>query len=517
MRILIDRSSAVPIGRQIADHIRQTITSGVLPPGTKLPSTRSLAADLGVCRLTVETAYAELRADGLVVSRIGSGNYAQSPIVPVGPARPPGAGWPPWQQPAADDPGVYYAAGIVDAEAEQPAAAKPARPRGSDIIDLSAGTGDPALFPVDALRREIQAVLARDGARALAYADPWGYAPLRRAIAGLLASDGIEAGPESILVTSGSQQAIALAAQALARPGETVLAESPTYSGALQLFRSLGLIVASVPTDDRGMQVELLEGALRRHRPKLVYTMPTFSNPAGTLMGNDRRAHLLEVATRHQVPVIEDDYIGDLRYEGQGQPALRALDRDGVVLYTSTFSKMLMPGFRVGFIAASGPIGARLAGLKSALDLATSNLAQRALEGFVTIGRYREHVERSRRVYRRRRDEAARAVRSCLPGCSFELPRGGLFLWLRLPHGLACDTLLSRAQAAGVAFMPGTRFFAEPEQGTAYLRLNFASNPADRVSEGIRRLGQVVADFASPPVPRRPTTDPDSIGNPDLR
>lgn len=502
MRICIDRGGPVPIRRQITDYLRQTITAGSLPPGTKLPSTRELAASLGVSRLTVETAYADLRADGLVVSRIGSGNYVDAP--PGRPGVAPSGPWPSWQLAPAgsqghrevaadvgelDRAGVYYASGMLaepDALPARSAGRAPGRP---DLIDLSTGTGDPKLFPVEALRREIGAVLARDGAEALQYAHPWGYPPLRQAISSLLAADGIDIGPPGILVTAGSQQAIALAVQVLARAGDTVVAESPTYPGALRLFAALGLRVATVPADARGMQVDRLEAVLAQHQPRLIYSVPTFGNPAGSLLANDRRAQLLELATRYQVPVIEDDYIGDLRYEGQGQPALAALDRAGTVLYTGTFSKMLAPGFRVGFIAGRGPILDRLAGLKSALDLATSHLTQRTLERLLSIGRYREHLDRSRRTYRRRRDEAARALRQYLPDSSFDLPRGGMFMWLRLPRDLDCEALLVPAWEQGVAFMPGSRFFARPEEGLEHLRLNFAASPAERVTEGIRRIG----------------------------
>lgn len=494
MRIPLDRTSPTPLNRQIESYLRAAITTGTLPPATRLPATRRLARDLGVSRLTIETAYANLRADGLIASRLGSGSYVQAPVQPPPPsaATSPGAAPPPaWQQRAEGKAGVFYSTGITGELATGEAAAA-AGERQPDLIDLSTGAGDPRLFPADALRRGIQAVLRRDGAAALDYADPWGYPPLRRTIGGLLASDGIRVDPDEILVTSGSQQAIALSVAALAGPGDTVLVERPTYSGALHLLRTLGLRVTSVPLDASGMVTDRLPDALRRYRPKLIYTMPTFHNPAGRLMANDRRAALLATAAQAGVPVLEDDYIGDLRYEGQGQPSLKALDREGTVIYTGTFSKMLMPGFRVGFVTARGPLAPRLAALKSATDLATSNVMQRVLDSFVTIGRYQDHLERSRRVYRRRRAAAARAIRAHLPGAEFDLPRGGLFIWLRLPAGVAAPDLLAPARAAGMAFMPGTRFFPDPADGRAYLRLNFAAQGPEELTEGIRRLGEAV-------------------------
>ncbi|MBN2387178.1 MAG: PLP-dependent aminotransferase family protein [Anaerolineales bacterium] len=482
MRIPLERDSAIPLYAQIEEHLRRAIQIGGLPPGTRLPATRALARDLGINRLTVESAYAALESDGLVVARVGSGTYVAGPLPAVLPPSPQ-TGWPAWQQGRLND-------------------SSPTGPSPSDLllaggypdpIDLSSGTGDPALVPAEAFRKMLNAVLRQDGAAAQGYGERAGYLRLRESIARVLASQGLITSPGNILITSGSQQAIALVCQTLLQRGDTILVESPTYAAGLDLFRACGLQVIGIPLDGDGLQVEALAGLIEQHKPGLLYTIPNFHNPTGTCLSGRRRRQLLALAGRYNLPILEDDFVGDLRYEGRAQPALKALDPGGQVLYVSTFSKMLMPGLRVGFLVAEGPVFSRLVECKRVTDLATANPLQRALEAYVTVGRYQMHLRRSCLTYRRRRDALVAAVRQYLPeGVALDVPMGGLFLWLRLPAGIRAADLLARAAAAGVAFAPGPQFFPHPPDGEGYLRLNFASQPPAIGEEAIRRLAKVV-------------------------
>jgi GntR family transcriptional regulator/MocR family aminotransferase len=273
MRIPIDRDSDLPLYRQIETFLRQGILSGKLAPGTRLPATRRLAQDLGLNRITVETAYAELEADGLIAARVGSGTYVLEPYaVPSTHTEERGQPWPLWQEEIGARSRAWQATSLQDT---LPASRHP-RP-----IDLSDGTGDPALFPAQEFRKIIQAVMRRDGVAALEYGDRAGYAPLRNTIAHVLASQGLQASPETILITSGSQQALALISHLLLRPGDTVVTERPTYAGALGLFRTMGVQLVTVATDEQGLQVEHLETVLQQHHPRLIYCMPTFQNPTG--------------------------------------------------------------------------------------------------------------------------------------------------------------------------------------------------------------------------------------------
>lgn len=485
MRLPLDRTSPIPLYKQIEKHLRQSILNGSLAPETRLPASRQLARDLGVNRITVENAYAALEADGLVYSRVGSGTYVlPPPPLPPIPPKSAEASWPLWQQTLPE-----RSLGARTAVEHMRLAAGRA-----DHISFAGGISDSRLFPAEDFRKVLQTVMRRDGINALDYGDRRGYAPLRETIAHILASQGLQTNPENILITAGSQQALALVSQLLLEPGDTILVESPTYSAALDLFRALNFRMISVPIDSQGMQVDLLEKQLQQHHPKLIYTIPNFHNPTGTCLSGTRRHELIILADRYNIPILEDDFVGDLRYEGRAQPALKALDPGGRVIHISTFSKMLMPGLRVGFLVADGPVYDGLVKFKRVNDLATSSLIQRALHDYVTVGRYQAHLRRSSQIFRKRRDAMLAALQRFLPGrFQYETPQGGLFLWLKLPGELSADQLLPLAIREGVDFMPGSAFFLNPADGAGWLRLNFAVQPEDKIAEGIRRLAQAMA------------------------
>jgi GntR family transcriptional regulator/MocR family aminotransferase len=485
MRILLDRQSATPIYQQIAAHLRQSIIAGNLPAETRLPASRTLAGDLGVSRLTVENAYASLEADGLIYATQGSGTYVATPLMsPVlaGPSSE--LPWPGWQQATQLQPRLP---GCPAPRALLQASGHP------DPIDLSDGIGDVGLFPAQEFRKLMQQVMRRDDLSAFDYGDPRGYAPLRETIAQVVASQGLGLRGENILITSGSQQAISLTCQALLRAGDCVLVEKPTYSGMLDLLHAYGVRAIGVPMDEQGMQMDCLESLLRQRHPRLIYSIPTFQNPSGISLNTPRRRQLVALAGEYDVPILEDDFVGDLRYEGRAQPALKAFDPGGQVIYVSTFSKMLMPGLRVGFLAAEGPIYERLVETKRVTDMASASLIQRTLDAYVTVGRYQAFLRRSCQRYRQRMDAILQAVQRCLPGdVEFTPPQGGLFVWLRLPAGMSSEALLPLACQQGMAFMPGTRSFPEPGNGDAFIRLNFASQSPERIARSIERLGKAI-------------------------
>ncbi len=220
--------------------------------------------------------------------------------------------------------------------------------------------------------------------------------------------------------------------------------------------------------------------------------IPTFQNPTGTCLSAARRRELLALAEKHNLPVLEDDSVGDLRYEGRAQAPLQAWDRGGRVLYAGTFSQLLAPGLRIGFLVADGPVHAALVDRKRLLDVATSNVLQRAVHAYVTVGRYHAHLRRTVRECRRRRDAMLAALGRHLPVLQLEPPRGGLFVWARLPEGLSSRALLPLAREAGVDFAPGGLFFPEAREGAPFLRLNFAAHEPRLLEEGVRRLARAV-------------------------
>ena len=485
MRIALDRSSDAPLYEQVAGFIRERCRSGAFEPGSRLPSARALAEELGVSRITTEGAYAQLEAEALVVRRLGSGTFVAEGAARSGEAR----GWPvpAWQAELASRgpvSGLEAGAGFR------------ARPR-DDVIDLASGLGDPAFLPREGLRSALRRACVEE--ESFDYADPRGYAPFREAAARVLSSRGIDAAPGEILVTSGSQEGILLFALLAARRGGPVLVESPTYAVALALFRALGLGVVGVPVDARGMRVDLAERALRETKPAFIYTMPNFQNPSGASLAPERRAELAALAAREGVPVLEDDYVGDLRVEGRDLPALCSIAPPGTVAYSGTFSKMLAPGLRVGFLLARGPVFDLLLDLKYAASLSSPGLEQRALARIVTVGGYDNHVRRSRRACRSRRDALLEALEALPPGFALERPAGGLFAWLRLPPGLGARRLAEACRAVGVLVYPGGPCFPDPADPEAdrYLRLNFAAEREERLVEGARRIAAAAVDLGA--------------------
>lgn len=480
MRIPLDHKSNTPLYQQIEDHLRKSILSGNLPADTRLPASRQLAHDLGVNRTTVENAYSALEADGLVFSKMGSGTYVL-PVYPI-PSIPKinSDALPLWQMNLQKN--VFATSDTAEDMLQASGHPHP--------INFASGISDARQFPVEEFRKVIQSVMRRDQIDALEYGERRGYAPLREGIARILASQGLQTHPENILITAGSQQAIFLASQVLLKPNDIVLVEDPTYSAALDLFRTLGFQIVGIPVDSQGMQVEKLETLLQQYHPKLIYTIPNFHNPTGTCLSSARRRELILLAGKYNVPILEDDFVGDLRYEGHTQPSLKSLDPGGQVIYVSTFSKMLMPGLRVGFIVADGPVYDSLLNFKRLSDLATSTLIQRALDAYMTVGRYQTYLHRSNQIFRVRRDAMLDAIKKHLPSSvNYEVPKGGLFIWMQLPKSVSANELLSIACKEGVSFSPGNSFFIDGVSGEDRIRLNFASQPVEDIDEGIKRLG----------------------------
>jgi len=366
-----------------------------------------------------------------------------------------------------------------------------------EAICFARGSGDPALFPAAALSRALRFVLRRDGAGALDYGDGRGYLPLRIAVATHLARQGVQVTAEEVLITSGSQQAIDLCAQAFLQPGDWVVVESPTYNLAIDLFLSHKVNLAPVPVDEEGMRVDGLEAVVATRRPRLIYVIPTNHNPTGACMGAHRRKAILDLARQHSLPLLEDNYLGDLVYGEGNPPPLKAMDARGDAVMVGTFSKTLAPALRVGYLVAERALVERLARLRVVRDVSGCEVMQRVMELLLSTGWYRRHVMRLRREYRARRDTMGQALRRQLPGTAgWDLPRGGLFFWLRLPAGVEESDVVEKARQAGVSVAGGSFFFPEAvTQG--YLRLNLAENPPERIEEGVRRLALAMASSLS--------------------
>ncbi len=366
-----------------------------------------------------------------------------------------------------------------------------------DLISFGGGLPAPELFPVAELAAAAARVLAKDGAAALQYSTTEGHPPLRAWIAARLNGLWDTAYDASqVLVTASSQQGLDLVGKLLLDEGDEVLCESPTYVGAITGFNVLEPRWVEVPSDSQGMDVEGLRRCLAGcRRPRMIYVVPNFQNPSGRTWSLERRLAVVEIAAAAGLPVVEDNPYGELRFEGAHLPAFAALESGATVIGVGTFSKILAPGLRLGWMVASEPLLAKLTLLKQGADLHTSTFNQMLVADFVEHADLDAHVARVAAAYRLRRDAMVHALEREMPsGVRFSRPSGGLFLWLELPAGVDARVLLGRCIERGVAFVPGEGFF--PNGGHANTaRLNFSGLPVDRIEEGVRRIAGALREL----------------------
>src|SRR5262245_61348268 len=367
-----------------------------------------------------------------------------------------------------------------------------------DVISLAYGMPDPALFPTAGLAAAAQEALG-DPARyavALQYGNVGGN-PLLLSELGrkLEGEEGRPVTPGSLVMTNGSSQAIALVVQALAAPGDVCLCEAPTFLGTIHHIRFQGVRTVPVSLDDEGIDIEGLEREIHRLEaagtpPRFIYTIPTFNNPAGVTMSLARRRALLDVATRHGVPVVEDDAYRDLRFEGEPIPTLHALDEEGLVIRLGTFSKIVAPGVRLGFVLADPAVIERVLAFKA--EGSTNGFASMVVGTFMKSGGLAAHIQTLRTAYRARRDPMHEALARQMPaGVTWTRTEGGFFLWLTLPSKTDMTKVQARASEERVFALAGTECFPDG-RGTHNLRLSFSLHPPDLIAEGIRRLAVAI-------------------------
>lgn len=475
----------VPLYRQVYQRVREEIAAGRLAPGTRLPSSRQFATDLGVSRLTVSNAYRALEADGIIVTRERSGTFVAA--APTGGEAANVVKLPIGRQPEWDA-GLAAALSPRETMLRQVLASFGA----DDAVPFSWGAGDPAMFPGDEFRVIINRALRRKGAASLGAEHTEGNPCLRTALARYLQQLGIAVEADEVVVTTGSQQAISLVADVLLSPGDGVVVESPTWPGALEAFSLRGARLLPVPVDRNGMDIGVLEDLLARERPRLIYTVPTFHNPTGAVMSAERRRRLVTLARRCQVPVLEDDALREVRFGAPLPPPLASLDDRGNVINIGSFTKALLPAARIGYL--SGPCGLREAVVsrKRWADMFCSPLMQIALAEYLESGQAVRFWKRCNRVYAGRQNAMLDALDRHMPASvRWHRVGGGPQMWLRLPDCLSVRALFVDAVEAGVPFAPGEAFFPEPRD-QPYLRLNFAVVDEERIARGVAKLSALV-------------------------
>jgi 2-aminoadipate transaminase len=387
--------------------------------------------------------------------------------------------------------------GVMRSSAMRDLMAITARP---EVISLAGGLPDTSTFPAATFAAQMTRIAQESTAEALQYGPTEGFAETVDCILEVMGAEGMLPDPDDVIVTTGGQQAIDLICKTLVDPGDVVVCEAPTYPGAVPVFCSYQAETIQIDCDEDGMRIEELEAVLARldgegRRPKFVYSVPTFQNPAGVTMSLQRRRRLVELARQRELLVVEDNPYGLLRFGGEPLPPLYQLDGGDFVLYVGTFSKILSPGIRLGWAVAPPPVMEKIVLGKQASDLCTSTLTQHFVREYFSERRWREYVADLVDVYRGRRDTMVAALHDHFPAqATWTEPEGGLFVWATLPDYIDTGDLLAKALREDVAFVPGQAAYVDESRGRSSMRLNFSGVNDEEIEEGVRRIGRAIAE-----------------------
>jgi DNA-binding transcriptional MocR family regulator len=358
------------------------------------------------------------------------------------------------------------------------------------VINFAGGLPAPELFPVEELKEVCARVLDKYGQLSLQYSLSSGVQEMRELLAERASTGEYKCTPEEIQVTTGAQQALDMVGRVFIEPGGVVLTEEPTYLGAIQAFSFYRARFVSVKTDRDGMLIDDLEHKIKKHNPLFVYVVPDFQNPAGYSWSNERREALVDLARKYDIPVVDDNPYSELRFTGEKLLSLKAIGGQHVI-QLGTFSKLISPGLRIGWIAADPEIAALCERMKQAADLHSTTFTQFVICEFSRDSGLDRHIERIRAAYSKRRDTMIKALRENFnDGTTWTEPEGGLFLWVKLPEGKSANNLIARALENRVAYVPGMYFYSEVPDDTT-LRINFCNATEENIREGVRRLAKV--------------------------
>ncbi|CAM5782136.1 MULTISPECIES: MocR-like pyridoxine biosynthesis transcription factor PdxR [Brevibacillus] len=470
-----DKHADLPVYLQIIQYIKEKIASGEWPVHTRLPTQRAMAEAWGVNRSTVVTALDELKAEGLIESVVGSGTVVSNNTWSVlASAAPPD--WMSYVQ-TGDHPSNMQTIQDINKYESDPS-----------MIRLGTGELSPDLLPL----RETEEILGslRGRLTHLGYSEPKGWLPLRKAVSGYLRTRGIEASPASILIVSGALQALQLISQGILRQGSGILLERPSYLYSLSVFQASRMRLLGIPMDDEGIRPESLARQKQLRDAALLYTIPSFHNPTGTLMSEDRRRQVMAICERERLPILEDDVYGELWLDEPGPLPLKALDQNGLVLYTGSLSKTLSPGLRIGWIVGPEPVIERLADVKMQTDYGASALSQLAAAEWLRGNRYEQHLKRVRASLKERRNLTCSALSRWFSGIAeWQEPRGGFYIWLRLEQARSMRTLFLRALSEGILLNPG---YVYDQTDSQHMRLSYAYASEEDLEHALYRLSQLL-------------------------
>ncbi|MDD3225678.1 MAG: PLP-dependent aminotransferase family protein [Clostridium sp.] len=480
MKINIKKNSKVALYVQIKNQIKSMIYSKIIPLNYVLPSERELAKILDVNRSTVVKAYEELKSEGLISSDIGKGTYVTF-----------------YNEDTLNDKSNNFKKCLFWDEIYSESSTNNYDDvirkimnidNSSKIISFAGGIPATNLFPKDEFQK-IQIDLLKNKVENIFLHSPVsGDKELKKEIKKLMLNREVRVSTDSIMVTSGSQQGLDLIVRTFVNSNDVILVEEPTFFGAIQLFQVLGAKVVGVPIDENGIRVDVLEYLINKFKPKFIYSIPNFQNPTGITMSLQRRYEVMKIVERYGIPIIEDDPYGEIRYEGDDLPPLKALDNNNYVIYLSTFSKSISLGLRVGWIVAPERVINKLSLFKQLTDLHANTLSQQMVCEFLKQGYYKKHIKKIRKEYLLKRNLMITEIEKNFKELKFYKPQGGFYLWCKLPDNVDLNSLLKNSLKNGVNYIPGRFFYAKNEGKSNFIRLNFTYAKNEEIILGIRLL-----------------------------
>lgn len=465
--ITLDKTGKPPLYQQLEEALAALIRDGVLPADSKLPPIRKMAEHFGVNAVTIVTAYKQLEQKQMVYSRVGSGTFV-SPL-PVE---------------SIPQPIVRRELRSMDTVLSM-----------DNAINFASASLPHELFPVDAFKRAFDEVLEREKGGAFRYMDSMGYAPLRRQLCRYLGEHGIQTSMENVQIISGAQQGIDIIAKAMLRYGDVVFVERPTFYGAAGAFLSRGGKLVEIPLEQDGMDLAVLEDYLKLYQPRFLYMMAYFQTPTGISYSMEKKRRLLELAEQYDTYIIEEDDFYDFHYGKEPLVPLKALDYKNRVIYIKSFSKILMPGLRMGLIVLPKKIQRAVAEAKYTTDISTSGFIQRAMEYYLRENGWESHAAQMRRYGGEKYRKTLSLARKYLSGLvQFAHPNGGISLWMELPEGVGADAFCSRMLEKNVILTPGSQY-SIGGGAERHVRLCFANVSDDKIEVGLKRMGDVLKEM----------------------
>ncbi len=478
------KSSAIPLHLQISHYMKKKILNGEWIIGTKIPSQRVLAKRYEVNRSTIVTALEELAADGLVEPKVGSGTRVVNNTWSLLASTPP-PDWISYVRSGIHEPNINTIQIINKAEADP------------TIIRLGTGELSSDLLPHEQMKKFLQKDMG--DTLSLGYEEPKGSRELRETISHYVKGKGIEAGPSSILIVSGALQALQLISIGLLKRGSVIFHETPSYLNSVHVFQSAGMNLFGIPHDQEGIQPDSIGRLKRQHHASLLYTIPSFHNPTGTLMSEERRRQLLEVCQKEALPIIEDDVYGELWLDSPPPKPMKANDQQGNVLYVGSVSKSLSPGLRIGWIIGPEPVIDRLADIKMQTDYGSSSISQSIVNKWIKSGLYEEYVNQVRQELKTRRDFTVGILNTYFSDlASWHIPKGGFYIWLKLQSGISTRKLFEVALQEGILLNPGSVYDKHDQQ---HLRISYSYASLAELEKGLKRLSELIRTEGQVPCP----------------